>query len=310
MADKKFRLVTRPDFDGVVCGALLMELEMIGDVAFAHPADMQGGRVPIGPDDVTTNLPYVPEVHLCFDHHVSEIERVGAQANLIIDPTSPSAARVVYDYYGGEHRFPNISEELMAAVDKADSAQFTESEVLAPEDWVLLNFVLDGRTGLNALSKFTLPNEQLMFELMTYCRHNPIEEILALPDILERVNAYRYHKEFAERQLVERSRIVDKTVVTDFRDLDKVFAVNRFLIYAIYPNTNLSATLRPAPRSGYVEIAIGKSIFDRSSSINVGSMLLAYGGGGHAAAGTCQVPAAKADETLDKILSQVAVEAA
>lgn len=217
---------------------------------------------------------------------------------------------MIYDFYGGEHRFPNISEDLMLAVDKADTGQFTETEVLAPEDWVLLNFILDGRTGLNHLEKFAISNERLLFELMTYCRHNPIHEILSLPDIQERVNAYRYHKEFAERQLVDRSRVVGKTLVTDLRGVDPIYAVNRFLAYAIFSQTNLSATLKAAPRNGYTEIAVGKSIFDRSSRVNVGSMLLTHGGGGHAAAGTCQIPDDRAEATLQRILDSVAAEAA
>lgn len=310
MADQKYRLLTRTDFDGVVCGALLMEMDLVTAVEFAQPSDVQHGRVSVSANDITTNLPYSPDVHLCFDHHWSELERIGKKPNFIIDPNAPSAARVVYEYYGGEHRFPNISQDLMDAVDKADSAQFTESEVLAPEGWTLLNFILDGRTGLGELSHFAISNEQFMKDLMTYCRHNPLEEIMALPDVQERVNAYWYHKEFGERQITDSSRMVGQTVVCDLRGQDPIHVVDRFLIYAIFPQSDLSLTLKPSSQSGVTEIACGKSIFRRTSNVNVGSLMLKFGGGGHTAAGTCRVPDEQVDDVLNEILSNLSDEAA
>ncbi len=310
MADQKFRLLTRTDFDGVVCGALFLELDMVDSIEFAQPSDVQHGRVAVTANDITTNLPYSPEVHLCFDHHWSEMERVGQKSNFIIDPNAPSAARVVYEYYGGEHRFPNISQDLMDAVDKADSAQFTESEVLAPEGWTLLNFILDGRTGLGALNHFAISNEQFMKDLMTYCRHNPLDEILALPDVQERVNAYWYHKEFGERQIADSSRMVGQTVICDLRGQDPIHVVDRFLIYAIFPQSDLSLTLKESDQPNMTEIACGKSIFRRTSRVNVGSLMLKFGGGGHAAAGTCRVPNDQVDDTLNEILASLADQAA
>ena len=168
MTEKKYRLVTRADFDGVVCGTLLKELEIVGDTLLAEPADMQAGRIAVGPDDITANLPYVEQVHLCFDHHVSEMERVGARDNLIIDPNAPSAARVIYKHFGGKEGFPQISEELMAAVDQADSAQYTEEDILAPTGWTLLNFLVDPATGLDRQKNFTTPNDTFVVDLMTY----------------------------------------------------------------------------------------------------------------------------------------------
>lgn len=310
MSDQKYRLITRADFDGVVCGALLLEKGMVDKIEFAEPADVQHNRVDVTSGDITTNLPYQESAHLCFDHHWSEMERVGQKPNFVIDPNAPSAARVVYEYLGGAAAFPGISEELMKAVDKADSAQYTEAEVLAPEDWTLLNFILDGRTGLSKLEHFAITNEEFMRDLMIYCRHNPIEEILALPDVQERVSAYWYHKEFGERQLSDSSRTVGRTVITDFRNIDKVYAIDRFLVYALYPDCDLSLTLRPGATAGITEIACGKSIFLRTSKVNVGSLMLKHGGGGHAAAGTCRVPDDKVDATIDDILAAVASEAA
>jgi len=271
---------------------------------------MQHGRVAVDANNITTNLPYVPDVHLCFDHHWSELERVGQHDNFIIDPNASSAARVVYEYYGGEHGFPNIDPALMHAVDKADSAQFNETEVLAPEGWTLLNFVLDGRTGLGNLQDFAISNDQMMRDLMTYCRHNPVNEILALPDIHERVYAYNYHKEFAERQIVECSHTVGRTVVCDLCDVEHIYAVDRFLIYALFSDCDLSLTLRPSKTDGVTEISCGKSIFLRTSKVNVGKLMLAHGGGGHAAAGTCRVPNSDVENVLNDILASIATEVA
>ena len=140
MEHRKHRLVTRSDFDGLVCAVLLNELNLIDEITFVHPKDMQDGKVPITARDITTNLPYVPGAHLVFDHHASETIRNGSRrANHIIDPDAPSAARVLYNHYGGRSAFPKVSPEMMAAVDKADSAQFTREEILEPRGWVLLN---------------------------------------------------------------------------------------------------------------------------------------------------------------------------
>jgi len=186
MTQSKYRLITRADFDGVVCGTLFNELEMIDDFVFAEPNDMQRGRVPVSDKDVSANLPFVDGIHLCFDHHASEIERVGAKDNLIIDPTAPSTARVVYDYYGGAQGFPAISEQLMDAVDRADSAQYDEADILAPKGWTLINYIVDPRTGMDRVKGFNIPHNAFLYDLMTYCRHNPIDEILQIADVQER----------------------------------------------------------------------------------------------------------------------------
>ena len=137
---EKFRLITRSDMDGLVCAVLLKELDMIDDILFVHPKDMQDGTIEITSRDIITNLPYLPEAHMVFDHHDSELERVGEKKdNHVIDPDAPSAARVVYDYYGGKEKFPNVSEDMMIAVDKADSADFSKEEILSSSGWGLLS---------------------------------------------------------------------------------------------------------------------------------------------------------------------------
>ncbi|MDA1089607.1 MAG: DHHA1 domain-containing protein [Proteobacteria bacterium] len=305
MAEEKHRLVTRADFDGVVCGALFNELGMIDDIVFAEPSDMQQGRVPVSDKDISANLPYVDGIHLCFDHHRSEVERVGERDNLIIDVDAPSAARVIYRHFGGKESFPKISEDLLDAVDQADSALYSGVDILAPEKWTLLNFIVDPRTGLESVGGFNIAHNALLYDLMTYCRHNPIEEILGLPDVQERIIAYLYQKEFAELQLTRCSTVLKNLVVADLRKEDPIFVCNRFLIYALNPECNISMHLLAAPEDGKTNIAVGKSILDRSSKINVGSLLLEFGGGGHAAAGGCRVEDAQVDEVVATLIERI-----
>lgn len=305
MSDKKYRLVTRADFDGVVAGGLLIELGIVGEVVFAEPRAMQAGLVHISENDITTNLPYVDGVHLCFDHHVSEQERVGPKENHIIDPKAPSAARVVYNYFGGKDKFPSISDELMAAVDKADSADYNEEDILAPDPWTMLNFILDPRTGLSRFEHFEISHEQLMKDMMVYVRHHPVEEILTIPDVQERVMLYMEHEEKAEMQIRANAKVYNKTVVVDMRGVEDVFAGNRFTVYAIFPACNVSVQLTNAHDSDKTIISVGKSILSRTCKANIGSILLEYGGGGHANAGACQVSRDKADEVLKEIIKRL-----
>ena len=305
MQGNKFRLVTRADFDGVVSGGLLLELGMIDDVSFAEPRDMQAGKVAIGGNDITTNLPYVDGVHLCFDHHISESERVGPKENHIIVPDAPSAARVVYDHFGGEKTFPEFSKDVMAAVDKADSARYTEEDILAPAPWTLLNFILDPRTGLARFGRFSIPHEDFMREMMIYVRHHPIDEILTIPDVEERVHLYLDHAERFEMQLRACAQVHDNVVVVDLRGEETVYAGNRFAIYAIFPEINISIQILPSGDGQRTVFAVGKSIINRTSKTNVGLLMLEYGGGGHAAAGTCQVETDRAREILAELVRRM-----
>ena len=305
MAEKKYRLITRADFDGVVCGALFNELEMIDDIVFAEPNDMQQGRVPVSDKDISANLPFVEGIHLCLDHHASETERVGEKDNLIIDADAPSAARVVYRHFGGKEAFPDISDDLLEAVDQADSAQYTQEDIMAPEKWTLLNFIVDPRTGLEGISGFSIPHNALLYDLMTYCRHNPIEEILGLPDVVERVNAYQYQKEFSELQLDRCAAVHGNLVVVDLRDEDPIYTCNRFLIYALNPECNISMHLMPGTEEGTTAVSVGKSILDRSSKPNLGSLLLEFGGGGHDAAGGCKVNNEDADAVVGQLIERI-----
>ena len=303
--DKKYRLVTRADFDGVVAGGLLIELGLIDDVEFAEPKAMQDGLIKITGNDITTNLPYVEGVHLCFDHHISETERVGARDNHVISANAPSAARVVYDHFGGKDKFPSIPDDLMEAVDKADSAQYSEEDILAPEPWTLLNFILDPRTGLSRFEHYEISHEQLMKDMMVYVRHHPVEEILTIPDVEERVHLYMEHEEKAELQIRDCSKVSDNVIVVDLRDQEIIYAGNRFTVYAVYPEINVSIQLTHTANGEKTIMAVGKSILNRTNKANIGSIMLEYGGGGHANAGTCQIENARAEEVLKELVGRL-----
>lgn len=306
MDKAKFRLVTRSDFDGLVCAILLNELDMIDDIKFVHPKDMQDGKIDISDRDITTNLPYVAAAHLVFDHHDSEtIRNTGERPNHIISGSAPSAARVVYEYYGGAQRFPNISLEMMAAVDKADSAQFTQEDVLSPKKWELLSFLMDSRTGLGRFREFRISNYQLMMDLIKYCRDHSIDQILELPDVRERVELYKEHEIKALEQIMRCSKIHKKLVVLDLREEKVIYAANRFMIYALYPQCNISIHVMWGVQKQNTVFATGKSIFDRSNTVNVGELMLEFGGGGHQAAGTCQVDNEQASATLQELITRI-----
>ena len=306
MSQSKFRLVTRSDFDGLVCAVLLKELNLIDDIRFVHPKDMQDGKIEITDRDITTNLPYVAGAHLSFDHHESEtLRNTGERPNHIISAHAPSAARVVYDHYGGAQAFPNISFEMMAAVDKADSAQFSHDEILAPTDWVLLNYLMDSRTGLGRFREFRVSNYQLMMDLIESCRSQGIADILRLPDVVERIELYFDHAARARAQIERCATVHNNLVVLDLRQEETIFAANRFMIYALYPQCNISIHVLWGVQKQNTVLATGKSILDRGSKTNVGELMLKYGGGGHQAAGTCQVDNDQARTVLDALIQKI-----
>lgn len=306
MAHQKFRLVTRSDFDGLVCAVLLNEMDLIDDIKFVHPKDMQDGKVEVSDRDITTNLPYVPGVHLAFDHHESEtVRNTGERPNHIILPDADSAARVVFDHYGGTNRFPARFHDMMEAVDKGDSARFSHDEIMAPTGWVLLNYLMDSRTGLGRFREFRVSNYQLMMDLIQYCRHHGIEKILQLPDVVERVELYFEHAAKAKEQLLRCSTVQGNLLVLDLRNEDTIFAVNRFMVYALFPQTNISIHVLWGLQKQNTVFATGKSITNRTSKTNIGELMLGYGGGGHANAGTCQVENDRAAEVLQALVKKI-----
>jgi len=310
MEDKqRFRLVTRSDFDGLACAVLLKEKDLIDDILFVHPKDVQDGKVDISDRDITTNLPYVPQCHLAIDHHASEAIRIeGTPENLVLEPDAKSAARVVFNHFGGKDAFPKISEEMMDAVDKADSASFSEDEILDPQGWVLLNFLMDSRTGLGRFKTFAKSNYQLMMELIDVCRDHDIQEILGLPDVLERVVLYRSQEKDFREQLERCTRIHKNLIVIDLTGEETIFVGNRFLVYALHPECNISVHVLWGLDKQNTVFAIGKSIINRTSKTNVGALALRFGGGGHQAAGTCQVANERAQIVLNELIDQITAD--
>lgn len=303
----KYRLVTRSDFDGLACAVLLKEMKMIEEIKFVHPKDMQDGKIEVTARDITTNLPYVPGVHLAFDHHSSEtIRNENIQQNHIIDPLAPSAARVVYNYFGGQDRFSSISPEMMEAVDKADSAQFSMEDVLNPKGWTLLSLLMDARTGLGRFKDFSISNYELMMHLIDYCKQHSVEEILELPDIKERVDLYFEQELKFKEQIKQCARVYNNLVVLDLRNEETIYAGNRFMIYALFPQCNISMHVMWGVKQQNTVLAVGKSIFNRTSKTNIGELMLKYGGGGHMNAGTCQINNNKVNDVLKELIAQIA----
>ena len=302
------RLVTRSDFDGLVCAMLLKEMDLIDEIKFVHPKDVQDGKVELTGDDITTNLPFDPRVKIAFDHHESELSRVDpevAKDKFIIEGEAKSAARVVYNYYGGAKTFKRISDEIMTAVDKGDSADFTEEEILNPTGWVLMNFIMDARTGLGRFHDFRISNYDLMMELIDYCVIHPIDDVLSLPDVKERVDLYFEQQEKFKEQLNRITKIEGKVAVIDLRNEETIYTGNRFMVYAMHPEVEMSVHVAWGFQKQNTAVMIGKSIINKNSKVNIGELCLSYGGGGHANAGTCQIDNDKIDAILPEIIDKI-----
>jgi len=299
------RLLTRSDFDGLACGALLKELGVIDSWKFVHPKDMQDGIVEVTDNDVLANVPYVPGCKLWFDHHSSESERLGKAAEFEGESRlADSAARVIYDYYGGKEKLPHF-EDMVVAVDKVDSAKLTIDEILNPTGWVLLGFVMDPRTGLGRFRSFRISNYELMENLIDACRVQNIDEILVNPDVKERVELY-FEQDVLFREMVKKHTKVDSNVIiSDLRGVETIYTGNRFLVYSLYPEQNISLWIVDGRGKQNCPIAVGHSILNRTSKTNVGKLLLGYGGGGHLQVGTCQVPYDDADRVVAELVEQI-----
>lgn len=299
------RLLTRSDFDGLACGALLKELGMVDEWKFVHPKDIQDGLVEVSENDVLANIPYVPGCGLWFDHHSSENERLGDKVDFKGESRlTDSAARVIYDYYGGKDRLPHF-EEMVKYVDKVDAAKLEPEEILNPTGWVLLGFIMDPRTGLGRFRNFRISNYQLMEVLMDACRVQTIEEILNNPDVQERVELY-FEQDVKFREMIQtHTTIHGDAIVTDLRGVETIYTGNRFLIYSLYPDQNISLWMVDGRAKMNCPIAVGHSVLNRTSKVDVGALMLKYGGGGHHQVGTCQVPYEDADRVLQEMLHEI-----
>jgi len=301
----KYRLLTRGDLDGLICAVLMKHLDMVDEITFVdHPSDMQSGAVKVGDRDISTNLPYVHGVHLAIDHHFSEALRNKKNDRHIIDPDAPSAARVVYNYYGGKARFPDLFDDMMIGVDKADSGDFSREDILSPARWALLNFIIDQRTGIEDWGKFQISKDRFNRDLIEYCGKMTIDQILELPDVKERADVY-FKYESRYKELVQKfATVYDNIVVLDLRDQEIKFPGNRFIIYALYPQCNVSILLRRGKEkeNDITIFSVGKSIINRSSEANIGEIMLSHGGGGHRAAGACHRDTRDAEQIFKELL--------
>jgi len=299
------RLVTRSDFDGLICGVLLKEAGIIDQFMFVHPKDVQDGKIAVTADDVLANVPYAKGCGMWFDHHLSESERK-AFPDDFKGRSEPalSCARVIYDHYGGEAKFPKFTE-MLKAVDKSDSGTLSVEEIAKPERWILLAFVMDPRTGLGRFSDFRISNLQLMQDLMEYCRTMSIEQILEQPDVAERVRRYRESEWLYKEMMKRNSAVHGNVLVTDLRQVETIAVGNRFVEYGMYPNINISIRVMWGMKKQNVVFAVGHSVLNRTSRTNVGSLMLKYNGGGHLKVGTCQVAIEKAEEVLKELVKQM-----
>lgn len=298
------RLLTRSDFDGLACATLLKEFGIIDSWKFVHPKDMQDGLVEVTADDVLANVPYVKGCALWFDHHMSEKDRLGDIAFEGESRPADSAARVIYDYYGGAEKLPRLAE-MITYVDKVDSAKLTVDEIQNPEGWVLLGFIMDPRTGLGRFRDFRIPNYELMEALIGACARQSIGEIMVNPDVLERIKVYNEQTALFREMVEKVTRVDGNVIISDLRGVDPIYTGNRFLIYSMYPGQNISLWAVDGRNKQNCPIAVGHSILNKTSRTNVGALMLKYGGGGHPQVGTCQVPYEDADKVIAELVAKM-----
>lgn len=297
------RLLTRSDFDGLACGALLKAFGIVDSWKFVHPKDMQDGLVEVTDQDVLANVPYVPGCGMWFDHHLSEGARLGRD---VMAPgeyrIAPSAARVIYDYYSGEEKYPHF-REMVIGVDKVDSGQLSIDEIQNPTGWVLLGFVMDPRTGLGRFRNFTISNYDLMLKLLDCIADMNIEQVLEMPDVMERVKVYTEQTELFVKMVKEHTTVYHNVIVTDLRGVETIYTGNRFMVYSMHPKQNVSVWVVDGRNHMNCPIAVGYSVLNRTCETNIGALCAKYGGGGHKMVGTCQVSYEKAEEAIEDIVN-------
>ncbi|MDR0549932.1 MAG: exopolyphosphatase [Deltaproteobacteria bacterium] len=296
------RLVTRSDFDGLACGALLKEAGLIDSYQFVHPKDIQDGLIQINSNDILANVPYATGAGMWFDHHTSEGERLGSISYRGMSRVAPSCARVIYDFLGGASRYSTHWDPMMEAVDKVDSANLTVKEIEYPTGWILLGFLMDPRTGLGRFHDFRISNYKLMEVLIEMCRVKTAEQILEDPDVKERANFYFEQTPLYVNMIQTCSRLIGQVLIIDFRKQEVIYPGNRFLPYTMFPNCKVSIHLTWSRDEKNVALAMGNSIINRDSQANLGSIALHFGGGGHEAVATCQIDSQEVEETVKMIV--------
>ncbi len=301
-----YTLYTRSNFDGLVCAALLKEIGLIDDVKFVHPKDVQDGKIQLTANDITASLPYTNGVYMAFDHHSSEAVRTkDFKENYIIETAAPSSARIIYEYFGGEDRFSTSLYDLMEAVDRADCTSFSKEDILNPQGWVLLNYLMDPRTGLGRFKNFNISNYNLMLKLVDLCSQKSITEIMEDSDVKERIELYNSEKDKFIEQIKRCTSVRDNIAILDVKNEEVIHVGNRFMIYALFPECNVSIHTFYGKQKQNTVFAVGKSIINRSCPVDIGALMFEYQGGGHTNAGTCQVDNDKAQDTLESIVSKI-----
>ena len=299
------RLVTRSDFDGLACGALLLEAGIIDHWTFAHPKDLQDGLVEINENDCLANVPFVEGCGLWFDHHSSEHERVALEGKYKGESRiTPSCARIIEESYGGKEKFRKV-DDMMVAVDKVDSGDLTVDEIMNPQGWILVGFLMDPRTGLGRWRQFTVSNYQLMEKLMVACKDKTTEEILEMPDVKERIEVYNEQTAKFKEMVKAHTRVEGNVIISDLRGVDPIYTGNRFMIYSMYPEQNISAWIVSGRGGKGCSAAVGYSIINKTCEVNVGSLMLKYNGGGHKKVGTCQFTDENMETELPKMLDEL-----
>ncbi|MDR3091129.1 MAG: exopolyphosphatase [Clostridiales bacterium] len=299
------RLLTRSDFDGLACAALLKEVGVIDNWKFVHPKDIQDGLVDVTDNDVLANIPYVKGCNMWFDHHSSESERLGSGIDFKGESRlAPSAARIIYEYYGGVAKLGHF-DEMIVAVDAVDSGNLSIDDILNPTGWVLLGFMMDPRTGLGRWRQFRISNYELMEILIESCRTMKIAEILENQDVKERMGVYFEQNELFKDMLLKHTTTDGNVILTDLRGVDPIYTGNRFLIYSLFPAQNISIWAVDGRGKQNCPIAVGHSILNRTSKTDVGKILFSYGGGGHRQVGTCQVDYDDADRVLRELIEKM-----
>ena len=301
-----YTLYTRSNFDGLVCAALLKEIGLVEEIMFVHPKDVQDGKIQLSKNDITASLPYTDGVYMAFDHHSSETIRTKEiKENYIIEPAAPSSARIVYEYFGGENRFSSNLHDLMDAVDKADCTNFTEEDITNPQGWVLLNYLMDPRTGLGRFKNFRISNYSLMLKLVDMCSQMTIDNILKDADIQERINLYFEEQDKFKEQIRRCTKVENKIAILDVRNEDIIHVGNRFMVYALFPECNMSIHVLNGKQNQNTVLAVGKSIINTECNIDIGALMYEYGGGGHMNAGTCQIDNNIADDTIKNLIQKI-----
>ena len=291
------RLVTRGDLDGLTCAVFITSCEEIDEILLIHPQDITDKRLGITSNDIMANLPYQTGCGKWFDHHLltESNERPPEHFEGRYD-LAPSAARVVYAYYLPENPQLKKYEPLLAETDRLDAARLSRDDVLDPRDYILLGYTLDPRTGLGDYQHY-------FFKLVGWLKSKPIDEIMALPEVDERVKRIREQDARFRELTMSKSRLDGNVVFTDFRDVTPHPVGNRFLVYTLFPEANVSLRVHWGPTREHVAAAVGHSIFNRTSGTNVGELMSRYGGGGHKGAGTCLLPADRADALIAEIIA-------